>query len=100
MTDHDMLTLVRKPWLTAEPQSFWDISGQYPYGRSFTHCLAMVLPHDVTDGHRLFELLPPAGFGLGSHISPNWITHARRLVLVEASEPRVTYFEDEQDLLR
>ncbi|MBF6358151.1 hypothetical protein IU449_27010 [Nocardia higoensis] len=100
MTEHDMLTLARKPWLTAECLSLWDITGNYPYGGTFTHCLAIVLPREHTDGHLLFDLVPSSGFGLGSYIAPDWITHARRLVLVEAQDPREAYFADEQDLLR
>ncbi|MEV4127103.1 hypothetical protein [Nocardia sp. NPDC049707] len=93
--------LMRKPWLAAEPESIWDITGEYPYGGTFTNCLALVLPLHVTDGHLLFEFLPPAGgYGLGSHISPNWITHARRLILVEANNPTEAYFADEQDFIR
>ncbi|WP_068059278.1 hypothetical protein [Nocardia xishanensis] len=94
----DPQTLMRKPWLAAEPQSIWDITGDYPYGGTFTNCLALVLPLHVTDGHLLFELLPPAA-GFSSHISPDWITSARRLILVDAQNPTEAYFADEQDFL-
>lgn len=96
MTDPQIL--MRKPWLAAEPQSIWDITGEYPYGGTFTNCLAVVLPLHVTDGHLLFEFLPPAA-GLGSHIAAEWITHARRLILVDALDSAEAYYEDEQDFL-
>jgi hypothetical protein len=99
----DPLTLARKPWLTAESESIWDITGEYRNGGSFTNCLAMVLPFDTTDGHRLFVLIHPNFHTspIDSHalISPDWITHARRLVLVEANDPTAAYFADEQDLI-
>lgn len=97
---HSPQTLMRKPWLAAECLSLWDITGNYPYGGVFRNCLAIVLPRDTTDGHLLFDLVPSSGLGLGSHISPLWITHARRLILVDANDPTEAYFADEQEFLR
>lgn len=86
-----------KPWLDAEPESIWEISGSTPGGDTFTACLAMVAPFTMTAGVRLFILIGPALHG-SPPIAPDRIAHARRLVLVHADEPRTAYFEDEQDL--
>lgn len=92
----------RMPWLYAEPESIWEITGSYVNGQdTFTGCLAMVLPFDTTDGHRLFALIHPnlQSTSYTELIPPDRITHARRLVLVHADEPQTAYFEDEQDLV-
>ncbi|WP_405137454.1 hypothetical protein [Nocardia sp. NBC_01388] len=96
---------VRMPWLVAEPESIWVITGTYRSGKDrFTDCLAMVLPLEITDGHRLFQLIHPAIVDTDPAnpdrlIAPNRITHGRRLVLVHAEEPRTAYWADEQDLI-
>lgn len=100
----DPRVLARKPWLTAESESIWDITGAYRGGGKFRNCLAMVLPFDITEGHRLFVLIHPNFHEshLSTHgmIAPEQITHARRLILVEANDPTEAYFSDEQDFIR
>lgn len=89
------------PWLTAEPGSIWEITGTYTGSRgTFTDCLAMVWPHDITEGHVLFSFISPALASVVKDvIPPNQISRARRLVLVHANEPRTAYYVDDQDLI-
>lgn len=89
----------RMPWLTAEPESIWEITGTYANGRdTFSQCLAMVMPFYITDGARAFVLIHP-GVRSDELIPPDRITHAKRLMLVPADEPRRAYFADEQDFI-
>lgn len=95
----------RMPWLVAEPESIWEITGTYRTGKgSFEECLAMVLPYEMTGGHRLFTLIHPGVASTDPEdfdrlIAPDQISRARRLVLVHAGEPRTAYYSDEQDLV-
>ncbi|MEU2043621.1 hypothetical protein [Nocardia niwae] len=96
--------VARMPWLLAEEESIWLITGTYGHDLgSFTNCLAMVAPFDTTDGHRLFTLihpnLQPCPGSPMQYIAPNQISHARRMVLVYADDPRTAYRVDDQDLL-
>ncbi|WP_194838611.1 hypothetical protein [Nocardia sp. XZ_19_369] len=95
--------VARMPWL-AEPESMWSITGTYGRGAGTFHdCLAMVAPFDTTDGHRAFVLIHPDEHAdpdcPGRLIAPNQISHARRLLLVDADDPRTAHFADEQHLL-
>ncbi|WP_280320066.1 hypothetical protein [Nocardia wallacei] len=101
MTDEaiNLELAARMPWLYAESESIWAITGTHHNGRdTFTNCLAMVMPFYATDGHRLFVLIQPQ-LNDQRPIPPDRITHARRLILVHADEPRTAYFADEQDLV-
>lgn len=91
----------RMPWLTAEPGSIWEITGTYLGGvGTFTDCLAMVWPYDITDGHVLFSFISPALSSVSKDvIGPDQISRARRLVLVHADDPRTAYYVDDQDLI-
>lgn len=90
---------MRKPWLVAEPESIWEVTGQHLNSRdTFTNCLAMALPHYVTAGERGFAFIQPQ-LGDQRLIPPHCITHARRLVLVHADEPGTAYYADEQSLV-
>lgn len=94
----------RMPWLLAEPESIWVITGIYTRsGGTFADCLAMVLPFEHTAGARFFVLIHPSLHeSLDSPdrlIAPNQITRARRLILVEGDDPRTAYYEDDQDFI-
>ena len=92
--------MTRKPWHSAESGSIWEITGTYTDGGTFTDCLAMVWPYDITDGHVLFSHIAPALTSVTKDlISPDMITRARRLVLVHAHTPRTAYYVDDQDLI-
>lgn len=88
----------RMPWIYAEPGSIWEITGTYPGGGTFTQCLAMVCPLEMTDGHRVFMLIAPS-IADGMPIPPDRISHATRLILVHADQPRTAYFAVDQDLI-
>lgn len=89
----------RMPWIYAESGSIWAITGTFPDGKgTFTDCLAMVCPPQMTDGHRVFMFAAPS-IADGTPIPPDRISHARRLVLVHADDPRTAYFAVDQDLI-
>lgn len=92
----------RKPWLYAEGESWWVVTGQVSERHTFSGCIARVVPEWVSGvpdgGEALFELLgfvslTPTLVGGGQ------ITHAKRLVFVMADEPQTTYYTDEQVFL-
>jgi hypothetical protein len=89
--------LMARPWHAAEGNSIWEITGAYPGKKhNFTACLAMVAPFHVTGTERpLFFLISPA-IGEVPPIDPDWITHARPLLLVHRDEPGTAYWADEQ----
>ncbi|MFE3195948.1 hypothetical protein ACFXHA_43600 [Nocardia sp. NPDC059240] len=94
----------RMPWLLPEPESIWCITGTYGHGRGqFRGILAMVAPFDTTDGHVLFIPIHPCLHEDPTSpfrcIAPNQISHAHRLVLVDAERPHLAYFLAEQDLV-
>ncbi|MGW4774203.1 hypothetical protein ACWEO2_39945 [Nocardia sp. NPDC004278] len=94
----------RMPWLLAEEESIWSITGSYGGDNgAFKDCLAMVLPFGTTDGHRLFVLIHPNQHTNPTFafrfITPDRISRARRLVLVDADDPKTAHFADEQDLV-
>lgn len=88
-------TDVTKPWLEADQQSFWVISGQVRDNHTFTHCLAVALPHAVTGGHVLFKMLPP----LEDLVAPDMISAGRELFMVYADDPGRPYFEEDRRFL-
>ncbi|MFC4373308.1 hypothetical protein ACFO5K_04265 [Nocardia halotolerans] len=91
--------MTAQPWNSPEPGSIWEITGTYTDGGTFTDCLAMVWPYDITEGHVLFSHIAPALASVTKDIiSPDMITRARRLVLVHADNPRTAYYLDDQDL--
>lgn len=96
---------VRMPWLAAEPESIWAITGTYRDGQgTFTDCLAMVLPEWMTEGHRLFQLIHPVAVNIDPTdpnrlIAPDQISRARRLLLVYADDQRTAVRALEQDLI-
>lgn len=88
--------IVRRPWTVAEPESIWNISGQYPKGKGgFIDCLAFALPHYVTGGPVLFKMIG----AMDELIEPDWITHGRELILVEVSDSTRAYYEADQHII-
>lgn len=86
---------MRMPWLTAESESIWEITGTYLDGGRFIDCLAQVEPHYVTGGPVLFKMLG----GLDDLVTPDRITRARELILVDAKDPSVAYWDRDQQVI-
>jgi hypothetical protein len=85
--------LMARPWDAAEPQSLWSITGRYPTGGGFEHCMAMTLPEYVTGSRKpLFVMLPP----LSEQVDPAWITHATPLLIVHRDDPTTPYWEEDR----
>ncbi|MGH3656694.1 MAG: hypothetical protein ACRDUA_08535 [Micromonosporaceae bacterium] len=79
----------RMPWTVAEPETWWEVTGDTSPKNSFTHCLARVLPTFITGSEEpIFEVLV---YGCPFHVKASAITHARQLELV---------YTDEYDQLR
>ena len=81
---------MRMPWLTAESESIWEITGTCPStgtlrSGTFTECLAQVVPHYVTGGPVLFQML--GGLMGDQPVSPSRITRARELLQAERPAP-------------
>lgn len=94
-TDPSIELNMRMPWLTAESESIWEITGTYPDGGTFIECLAQVVPGYVTGGPVLFKML----CALDDLVAPDRITRAQELVLVYAGEPSTAYWERDQRIL-
>lgn len=92
--------LMRRPWDVAEPQSFWSITGGYPgKNHTFTDCLAMALPQNVTGTVRpLFVFV--GALATDPPVDPAWITHATPLLLVHRDDPGTPYWEEDRVWLR
>ncbi len=87
----------RMPWLHAQPDSMWEVTGRQSSGGQFTDCLARVLPPSITGTDvPVFEVLI---YGGGYCVSASAITRARELLLVEASDPRTAYYVRDQATL-
>ena len=96
-TDPAIELNMRMPWLTAESESIWEITGTYPGGGSFIDCLAQVAPHYVTGGPVLFRML--GGLMGDQPVSPDRITRARELILVDAKNPSEAYWDRDQRVI-
>ncbi|GAA0897872.1 hypothetical protein [Pseudonocardia zijingensis] len=89
--------LMARPWEAAEPESLWEITGEYPGGKhSFTECLAITLPEHVTGSERPLFVFVGALATTNEPVDPAWITHARPLLLVHRDEPSTAYWVDDQ----
>lgn len=89
----------QKPWLVAEGESWWLITGHYKDGGTFTNCFAEVVPKWALDedGLPVFQMTI---WGGETHlVSADQISHARRLLLVLADDPLTAYHDDEQDYI-
>lgn len=93
--------LMSRPWDTAEPDSIWEITGEYPATKhSFTGCLAVVLPGYVHDSDRpLFEFVGALA-AVNRPVDAAWITHAVPLLLVHRTDPGTTYWQGDAVWLR
>jgi hypothetical protein len=92
----------RQPWLYAEGESWWVVTGQVSNRHSVTDCIAQVVPSFVTgvddgDGPALFKVHAWGGEPL--LVDATKITRAKRLVFVLADEPRSAFYDDEQAFL-
>jgi hypothetical protein len=96
-TDPSIELNMRMPWLTAESESIWEITGTYPDGGSFSECLAQVTPWYVTGGPVLFQML--GGLRGDEPVSPDRITRAVELVLVYAKDPSEAYWDRDQQVI-
>lgn len=93
--DLNVELLARMPWLAADADSIWNVTGVYGPGKgTFTNCLARVLPPFVTGSDEpLFEILL---YGGPTHVPASAITSARELLLVMADEPWRAYYDEDQ----
>lgn len=75
---------VKQPWRVAASGTYWEISGNDTRRNApFHRCIAYVLPRYATSGALLFRFVGP-------HVrvvSPDMITAAREMVLVDAHNP-------------
>lgn len=79
-----MEKLARRPWLAAEPETWWEVTGCFSPTHTFERCTARALPGFITgtdEPH--FEVLI---YGDPVYVKADAITHARQLVLVYADE--------------
>lgn len=97
-TDLHIELAARMPWLHAQPDSMWEVTGKSSSG-TFTDCLARVLPPSITGDENMpvFEVLIYAQ--LGYFVPASSITKARELLLVLADEPGTAYYVDDQPTL-
>lgn len=92
----------RKPWLYAEGESWWVVTGQVAPRHSVTECLAQVVPEFATGIERGVE---PALFQVhtwgdtATFLPADQIAFARRLIFVHADELTTAYYADEQPFL-
>lgn len=86
------------PWLRAAEESIWEISGTYPDGGTFENCLASVLPAYVTGGPVVFVFMGASGLisPWNAPITPDRISSACELILVDANHPREAYYVRDQ----
>jgi hypothetical protein len=91
--------LMARPWDAAEPESLWEITGEYPGEKhAFLDCLAYVLPADVTgDDGPVFVFVGALALAGSKPVFPAWITHARPLLIVHRDEPYVAYYQEDQE---
>jgi hypothetical protein len=82
------------PWLCAQPDSMWNVTGLVNDKHTFQDCLARVLPPMVTgvDGP-VFEVLI---YGGPLIVNADKISKAQELLLVYASDPRQAYYAEDQ----
>lgn len=89
----------RKPWLYAEGESWWIVTGQVAARHNVTECIAQVVPEFVTGVARDAA---PALFavhtwgGKPTLLPADQITTARRLAFVFSDEPGTAFYADEQ----
>lgn len=86
------------PWLYAAEESIWEITGTYPGGGTFESCLASVLPAYVTGGPVVFVFMGASGFVApwNTPVTPDRISSAHELILVQANNPREAYYLRDQ----
>lgn len=92
----------RQPWLYAEGESWWLVTGKVNDQHIFQDCIAQVVPSYITgiddgDGPALFKV-----HVWGDNrmlVDATKITRARRLIFVLADQPRTAYYIDEQDFI-
>lgn len=95
----DLLTEIaaRMPWLSAEPESWWVVSGSEGPKDSFTTCLARVLPQEISaSSDPIFEVLI---YGGSHYVSAASITAAKELMFVYTEDPVTAYYSDDQPIL-
>lgn len=91
----------RMPWLQAEGESWWVVTGKVSEQHTVTECIAQVMPPMVTgvdggDGLAVFQVHTWTDMVL---MTADRITHASRLVFVLAEDPDLAYYTEEQDFL-
>lgn len=98
MSGYNTEIVAAAPWLTAGPDSIWEVTGTYGNDQGgFTRCLARVLPESVTGGGEpLFEILI---YGKSEAVPASAITRATELLLVYADDPREAYYLADQDTI-
>lgn len=75
---------VQQPWRVAASGTYWEISGNDTSRNApFHRCIAYVLPRYATSGALLFRFVGPHD----RVVSPDMITSARELFLVDAHNP-------------
>lgn len=98
LRDVQQQMLMSRPWEAAEPESLWEITGEYPGGEgSFTECLAITLPQHVTGSERPLFVFVGALAEMHKPVDPSWITHARPLLLVHRDDPTTPYWEEDRE---
>jgi hypothetical protein len=84
----------RMPWIHAQGESWWLVTGQQSNGTGFTDCIARVVPEMITGSDvPLFEVLI---YGGSHYVGAAEITSAKELLLVYAGDPRQAFYPDDQ----
>lgn len=98
MSGYNTAIVAAAPWLTAEPDSIWEVTGTYGGGQgTFTRCLARVLPETITGSDQpFFEILI---YGKSEVVPAAAITRATELLLVYADNPSEAYYLADQDTI-
>lgn len=94
--------LMSRPWDAAEPESLWEITGEYPGEKhTFIDCLAYVLPANVSgDDGPVFVFVGALALTGSKPVIPAWITHARPLLIVHRDEPTTAYYQEDQEWIK
>lgn len=96
MSGYNTEIVAAAPWLTAAPDSMWEVDGTYGNDQgTFIRCLARVLPETITGSEEpFFEVLI---YGRSNVVPASAITRATELLLVYANNPREAYYLGDQD---
>jgi hypothetical protein len=103
MTDKLTIELAaRQPWLYAEGESWWVVTGRVNDHHTFTDCIARVVPSCITgidegEAPALFKVIVWTKELL--LVDATKISRAKRLVFVMADDPGTAYYADEQAFL-